>query len=65
MITVSRLIQLLQRVPPDAQVHAQDCHGVGLAIKLGDKFWWIEANDSTERDRQDGFFRNCVKNEAP
>lgn len=65
MIVVSRLIQLLQRVPPDAQVHAYEGEGIGLVIVYGEKTWWIEAKDTETRDRQDEFFRDCVKHETP
>ncbi len=60
MVTVKNLIEMLKQVPDCAQVHAYEGESIGLAIRDGEKIWWIEAGDTDSEDSQHEF-RECLE----
>ena len=56
MITVRRLIALLEWLPRDARIHAYEGEGIGLVIQAKDESWWINATPNDDEDGQEEFY---------
>lgn len=51
MITVEKLIKLLERVPLNAEVYAYEGEDTGISINDPDGgSWWIQARDNNKED---------------